>query len=669
VSVDAADGDGEELRLASLERLGVLERPTVDELEDVASLAGRLLDAPYAAVVFVDRDRAWTKAVRGEAPLGSMPREVSAAHLAIIDGAELIVERADRGPLASHPAARQDPSLRRFAAAVVRAPDGEPVGAVEVGWSEPRRPDARDRVTLQRVAAHAARLLELRSEASEYRRFIDLNPDPVAVLDLDGCIELANPALADLLDAASTEELRGRSFLELVVAEERTWVAAELARVLFARLGTTRLDLGLRRLDGTEVRCSVSAGHLRGGRRSLQLVIHDLDERIRAEEERTRLAEQLAQAQRLDLAGRLASGLAHDLKNLTTVISANLDMATSTLRRWASDGPDPGPVLEDLDQVRIVVERANVLTTKLMQFARQEPAGDEQVEVDQAVDAVRRLVGSSLARGVSLEVELADGLPPIAADPVQLEQALINLVMNASDASHEGDVVRLIARRFTVDGPRGTVMGARTVLDPTREYVCFEVIDQGTGMDPQTLTRAFEPLFSTKGAVRGTGLGLPTVLAFAHQVDGAATLESKLGEGTCATLVVPASPPTTLPPERGHPGAGAKVVLADPNERARRVVAQMLRTAGYRVTAVASGEEALEALASGGVDALVTELALPGLPGWRTVELAHQRSPNLPVLLFTSTQAPTRFDHVATLVKPFSSDRLLRTLGDLIATS
>jgi PAS domain S-box-containing protein len=513
--------------------------------------------------VFVDEHRVWSKASRGESQR-SVPRASSPAHLALDAADGLLTARADRGPLAAHPAAQRAEPVRQFAAAVIVSPDDQRVGAIELGWTDLRHLDERDHVTLRRIAAHTSRLLELRSEATEYRRFIHLSPDASTVLDLDGCVELANPPLAELLGAEDADALRGRSFLDLVAPGDRSWVAAELARVLFAKRHSSRLDLTLLRLDGSEVRCSVAAGHLRGSRRSLQLVIRDLDERIRAEQERAQLSEQLAQAQRLDLAGRLASGLAHDLKNLVTVMTVNLDMAASTIDGLASGAGDPGHALEDLDQVRIAVDRAGELTTKLMQFARQEPANDEQVDVEGAVDAVRRLVEPSLGAGVTMVVELDDGLPPIAADRVQLEQALVNLVMNSSDASPDGGVIRVRGHRYDTRSPDAHAVRTRRALDPTRDYVCLEVVDEGAGMDDETLTRAFEPLFSTKGAARGTGLGLPTVLAFAQQVDGAVYLDSRPGDGTRATLVLPTSPaaaPTVT--DRHQPVAGAKVVLAD----------------------------------------------------------------------------------------------------------
>jgi two-component system, cell cycle sensor histidine kinase and response regulator CckA len=673
---DWPPASGEARRLASLHRLAIVDTPRERELDDVADLAVRLYAASYAAVTFVDADTVWAKAVAGGGHRWTAPRTGAPSAMAIASEDGFVSARV--GPLPSPgPGPRPGPGtgpevgggpppVQQVAAAALVAPDGERVGAIELGWDECRELDDRTVRGIRRMAEHVGRLLELRAESDEYRRFIELHPDAVTVLDVDGRIELANPALAHLVGARAPEELVGRDFLDLVAPGDRARVASELARVLFARRRSSRLDLGLRCADGRVVACSVSAGHLQASRRTLQLVIRDLEERIRAEHERARLSEQLAQAQRLDLVGRLASGLAHDLNNLVTVMTSNLDLAESAARDLEVFGEDEvTQLLEDLDQVRRAVGRAGQLTTKLLQFARHEEVGEEEVRVADAVDAVHKLAEVSLAAGIRLVVDVAPGLPAIRADRVHLEQALVNLVMNAADAMPEGGTIRLTARRHDLDG--ADEVGPP--LDDSRQYLRLEVADDGVGMDDETLTRAFEPLFTTKPAGKGTGLGLATVLAFVQQVDGVVDLRSTPGEGTTVWMVLPAASPDAGPPlvDRAQPVAGARIVIVDPNERARGVLSRILQGAGYRVSGVGAGEDALELLRAGSADALVTEAVLPGMPGWRTVERARAEVPDLPALILTSTQAPAQLDDVRTLVKPFGGDRLLRTISDLLA--
>ena len=655
-------------RLEALRRLDILDTPPEAEFDDVAGLLGALLGASYAAVTFVDDARAWSKAVRDRTQQPEVPRDCSPAWLAILaEGGTVHVAIDEVAELAQHPSVAEA-GLVTVAAAAIEAPDGQRIGAVEVGWADPLADDASLQATLQRVADHVTRLLELRGEVGEYRRFIELNPDAVTVLDLEGRIELANPMLAQVLRLAASTDVVGQNFLELVATEDRARVAKELAQVLLARRSASQADMRLLRSDGTAVACSVSVGHLRGSRRSLQLVIRDLDDRIRGEEERASLSEQLAQAQRLDLAGKLASGLAHDLKNLITVMSSYLDLATGSVEDLVPTvGTEPvESILDDFEQLRRAVDRAGGLTRKLMQFAGTEASSDE-VELAPAIGDVRNLIESAIAPGVKLEVDLEDELPCIRADRVGLEQALVNLVMNSSDALPEGGTIIIRARVTDTPAAGGVTSGPNQSFDTARRYIRLSVMDDGTGMDDETLTRAFEPLFSTKGAARGTGLGLPTVLAFAQQADGVVDVHSTPGVGTTISLVLPtvSTRPEAIDPHR--PVGGKRVVLVDPNDRARRVIAQMLQSAGYRVLPAHDGETALEILAQEGGDMLVTELALPGMPGWRVVDRARIDRPDLPVLVFASAQAPDRVtSDVRTLVKPFSSDRLLRILSELL---
>ncbi|HSK21919.1 MAG TPA: PAS domain S-box protein [Egicoccus sp.] len=655
-------------RLEALRRLGVMDSGRESEFDDVAALVGALMGASYAAVTFVDDARAWSKAVRDRHDQPQVERDHSPAWLAIVSSDGVVHGSLDSLPgVTGHPMLREL-GLLTVAAAVIEAPDGERVGAVELGWADDLADDAGVRDTLRRAAAHVTRMLELRSEVGEYRRFIELSPDAVTVLDLEGNIELANPMLAELLRLTSADTVVGHNFLELVAPEDRARVAKDLARILFARRPAAQLDMRLVREDGSVVACSVSAGHLRGSRRSLQLVLRDLDERIRGEEERTRLSEQLAQAQRLDLAGRLASGLAHDLKNLITVMSSYLDLAQGTVEDLAPQvGSEPvEAILDDFEQLRRAVDRAGTLTQKLMQFAGTEGSTDE-VDLAAAVEGVRNLIESAIAPGVALEIDLEDDLPHVRADALGLEQALVNLVMNSSDALADGGSIIVRARLTDFPAAGGVTSGPHQTLDDSRRYVRLSVIDDGAGMDDETLTRAFEPLFSTKGAARGTGLGLPTVLAFAQQADGIVDVHSVHGEGTTISLVLPTVAAVPEIVDLHRPVGGKRVVLVDPNDRARRVIGQMLQSAGYRILPAHDGETALQILDEQGGDVLVTELALPGMPGWRVVERARAARPGLPVLVFASAQAPDRVTHdVRTLVKPFSSDRLLRMLAELL---
>jgi two-component system, cell cycle sensor histidine kinase and response regulator CckA len=654
----------EQQRLEALLRLDVVDTDPEAGLDDAVRLVADLVGAHAVAMTLVTSDRAWIKAATFMAT--ETGREASFAQLAVAarSGVVVLSVTEDHG-LAAHPALAGASLPVTCAAVVVPGPGGEPVGALEIVWPEVRSVDAGLVDLLVRFGAHAGHLLELRAEASEYRRFITLSPDPVIVLDVDGAIVLANPALATMLGFDDPDALVGRPFVELVDPRDRTRATSDLARVLFARSRAARIDLQLRRTDGRPVSCSVSAGNLRGARRHIQLVVHDLSERLKGEDERTRLSEQLARAQRLDAVGQIAGGLAHDLNNLLVVMVSNLSLAEESLAdAELSSGAGPiAAVRQDLGELRLAVDRAGRLTSKLLEFAQRPDGQAEVASVAEAIETVQGLIARSLGPGVHLIVEVGEGLPAVAADPIKLERALVNLVINARDAMIDGGTIRIVAR--VTPPPREA--GDRHNLDLERSSIVVDVIDDGRGMDRSVQARAFEPLFTTKGE-SGSGLGLATVAAFADEVDGSVRLRSVPGRGTrvSLTLHVADHADELAPVGLDVPVGGARVVLVDPGERTRRVIARMLQGAGYRVRAVGSAEDALKAFGEVAADLLVTELALSGMTGDRLLTEARARYPGLRTVALATVDAPRTLDGTPVLVKPFSHTRLLRTVEQVM---
>lgn len=649
----------EQQRLEALLRLDVVRTGAEPELDDAVRLIAELMGAHAVALTLVTADRAWTKA----ATIGQfeVDRRGSLAELAVDSPAGLaVIVVAEGSAFTSHPAVRGLDLPVTCGAVVVRGPTGEPVGALEVVWDARREVNEQAAARMLRAAAHLGHLLELRAEAREYRRFIELNPDPVLVLDIDAAIVLANPSLVTLLGYETADDLVGTPFVELVDRQDRTRVTAELGRVMFARSRTAQIELVLHRRDGDVLTCAVSAGNLQGARRHLQLVVHDLSDRLRSEEQRSRLSEQLARAQRMDAVGQIAGGLAHDLNNLLVVMVSNLSLAEESLTdAERSVGHDPlAPVCQDLAELRLSVDRAGALTSSLLEFAQRRDGTDEVASVVEVVATVRGLIERSLGRDVTLEVVADDRLPPVAADPGKLERALVNLVINARDAMPDGGTVRLTA---VTSGE--VVEDRRQRTGRSRAAVTIEVSDDGCGMDAYVQARAFEPLFTTKGE-GGTGFGLATVAAFVDEIDGSIQLESRPGEGTRVRLHLPVAEAVAEPMAVGLdvPVGGARVMVVEPGERTRRVIVQMLQGAGYRVQAHGSAEEVLPLIAGVRPDLLITELSLPGMPGARLLTEVREHHPELRTVALTALDAPGTVDGTPVLVKPFSHTRLLRTV-------
>jgi two-component system, cell cycle sensor histidine kinase and response regulator CckA len=656
VGEEPSSGSSDLVRVEALRRLDLRENPPTEALQELVELIATTLGADAVSIVMVERERAWTVASTSTFEgAAEIPRSWSLADL-LLRATEpmLVVPAATRGRDAAMQRRFVDPTVpTTLAAYAIEASGGERIGAIEVAWEGRRDVGDRPLSYLERCSSLVSQMLYLGAEVSEYGRFVDLVPDPVVILDLDGAIQQVNPAFLELM-GVEEGALVGGAFLELVERGERARVTAELARALFMPRRHSHLELQLESPDRGVIPCSVSAGHLRGPRRHLQLVVHDLSYRLRIEDERSHLSEQLARAQRLDAVGQIAGGLAHDLNNLLVVMVSNLSLARESVEAaLASDGDGASleAVRDDLRELQVAVDRAESLTSKLLQFARQEEGAVGEADVVEVVAAAARLVERSLGDDIDLEFIVDGGVPTAAVDPVHLERVLINLLINARDA---------------IEGAGSTCIE----VDAPEDGSCVRVAvrDDGRGMDDATRARAFEPRFTTRVDAGGSGLGLATVLAFVEGVDGEVALVCVRGEGTTVTLTLPVhlEQPDDVPVGVDVPVAGARVVLVDPGERTRRVIATMLTGAGYRVNAVATAEAALEVLEDDGGDVLITELALPGMPGTRLIEEVERTYPDLQRLVVAPVGQTTRLHETPVLAKPFSHTRLLRAVEDLV---
>lgn len=663
-------------RVEALRRLALDLRSREDvesALRDLVDLVAAALSADAVLLVMVEHERAWSLASTIATELPEIPRAWSLADTAVSGSEDLLVVHGLDDRPERHPWLSEFPTVATLATHVVVAPGGERIGALEVAWGFAREVSSTDADLLRRAAGVVTELLALRAEVSEYARFVELTPNPVATLDLDGAIEEANPAFVALLGYEQDTSLVGRGFLELVAREDGARVTAELARVLFMKRQNGRLTCELMAADGRKVPCSVSVSHLRGPRRHLQVTVYDLSEQRRVAEEHSQLSEQLARAQRLDAVGQIAGGLAHDLNNLLVVMVSNLGLAKESLRAVEGDRDRLDDVREDLLELEVAIERAGQMTSKLLSFARQEEGGDHAADLSEVLPAVTSLIGRSLGEGIHLEVACPERPPVLAVDAVQLERVLVNLVINARDALKPGGGTISIEVEPSSRIDLGDPVTAATGQDggTPQEGVTVAVRDDGRGMDDAVRARAFEPLFTTRQDHGGSGLGLATVLAFVEESDGEVQLDSAPGEGTTVTLWLPSveAEVVRVPVGIDVPVAGARVVVVDPGDRTRRVIATMLTGAGYRVNAVASAEAALAAVERDHPDLLLTELALPGAPGTRLIARARDEHPRLRCVAIASVDQPRALDDVPVLVKPFSHDRLLRTVAQVLRTS
>jgi PAS domain S-box-containing protein len=359
--------------------------------------------------------------------------------------------------------------------------------------------------------------------------------------------------------------------------------------------------------------------------------------------------ETLFQAQKMEAIGQLTGGVAHDFNNLLMVIRGSLELLRKRLSQDAR-------ALHLLDNAQQGASRGIALTQRMLAFAHRQELKLSAVDVAALVSGMSDLILRSLGSNVELELRFPAKLPAIQADANQLELALLNLVVNARDAMPNGGNILIVAKEAQFDsGP------------DAQRYVCLSVIDSGEGMDSQTLARATEPFFTTKGVGKGTGLGLPMVHGVAHQSGGRLILKSELGRGTTAELWLPCSPASIVEPTAPTvPVATASVLpltvlLVDDDMLVLHSAAAMLEDLGHHVLSANSGEQALTLLGQHPeVDVMITDHAMPRMTGAELAAAAQVIYPQLPIVLATgyAELSGGSVAGLSRLAKPFTQKEL-----------
>ncbi|UAK25764.1 ATP-binding protein [Sphingomonas nostoxanthinifaciens] len=377
-------------------------------------------------------------------------------------------------------------------------------------------------------------------------------------------------------------------------------------------------------------------------------------------EERTReliaAQEALRQAQKLEAMGQLTGGVAHDFNNLLTPIIGSLDL----LQRRKVGGEREQRMIDGALQS---ADRARTLVQRLLAFARRQPLKPEPIDAYALVTGMSSLVETTLGPLVTLELDLAEGLPLAIADPHQIEMAILNLSVNARDAMPDGGCLVVSARRRNPGRDHPDVAEG--------SYVVISVADTGTGMDDETRRRAVEPFYSTKGVGQGTGLGLSMAHGLASQLGGALTIESSLGSGSTISLWLPISADTAVRAIsfalQESPVAGV-ALLVDDEDLVRASTADMLIDMGFEVIEAGSGPEALQRLRErGGADVLITDHLMPKMTGVELAKAVAVDWPQMPVLVVSGYSDAIGIDaELPRLEKPFRQADLASGLAALL---
>ncbi len=479
---------------------------------------------------------------------------------------------------------------------------------------------------------------------------LDAAEDAVLVAEEGAGVIYANQAAVRLL-GYSREELEGKPLVEIAAdLDGKRWV--ELWKQ-WKRPDPHVLESFCRRKDGSAVLAEATCSHLVLGANSYHSVF------LREAGRRPHLEEQLRQSQKMEAVGRLAAGVAHDFNNLLTAVMLYSGLLLNQL------GPN-NRLRRHADEIRMVSERGAALVGQLLLFSRQAATEPRPIHLNEAISRVLELLRQMLGERVEVVTQLEPGLDAVKADPVQMEQVLLNLALNARDAMREGGRVVISTGNLHLeaqDNPESL---------PAGDYVSLAVTDTGSGMDAETRSRLFEPFFTTKPPGEGTGLGLWTVHTIVRQGGGGIEVTSEPGQGTSIRILLPRSEATEVSPPAPAPGPRkVTVLLVEDEDSVRRSLQATLEQNGYHVLAARDGKEAAELSQKheGAVGLLITDLVLPGPCGREVAEALRKQRPGLRVLYISGYADAERAGPIEARYfcrKPFTETTLKGKIRELL---
>ena len=496
----------------------------------------------------------------------------------------------------------------------------------------------------------------LRKSELRFRAIIENVDDMVAIVDTDTKRRYASPAMTRYL-GYSQEELIGTSSFDLIHPDELPGAHGLLRRVLKDPGHTHAGQFRYRHKNGTWRTLDVMVNNLTHvpGVEGIVINLRDVTAQKLLESE-------LRQAQKMESVGQLAGGVAHDFNNLLTVITGRIEFLTGSPNLTEDQE-------SDISEIRKAAERAAGLTKQLLAFSRKQLLQPRVVDPNKALEEVEPMLRRLIGEDIQIRIVRGVNVGHITADPLQLQQIILNLALNARDAMPGGGLLTVRTRKTTVVAHAVDISSPA----PPGHYVLLEVTDTGSGMDLETQGRIFEPFFTTKGQGKGTGLGLATVYGIVKQSGAGIEVESMVEKGTTFRIYFPRTETPVFTDSAGESTPSANlgtetILLVEDEDSVRDLAQRILESRGYTVLSAQHGGDALQMATVPGqrIDLVLTDIVMPAMNGRELAEALHATKPTLRVIFmsgYTDDEIVRRGLHdpnVSFLPKPFTAESLAR---------
>lgn len=532
---------------------------------------------------------------------------------------------------------------------------------------------------VERALHDAAERRERQKSEKKFRAIFERSAFGILILDLERVIVEANAAIARMLGYEMVEII-GQSLSAFALPAEEQASQEQLRGLLRGGGDYAQTERQWRRKDGSCLWVGKSLSLIRDSQGRADFVVclvEDISARKQEEEEKLEFERRLQQSQKLESLGVMAGGIAHDFNNLLMAILGNLDLALDV-------AGIPERVRQRIDCAVQASQRAAGLTRQMLDYVGKGVSRVQELDLARLVQDNLALFEAAIPKHISLAFDCQSGVPPVMADPNQIQQVVMNLITNAAEAidgRNPGEIAIAVGHGDFADEALSTSRLAE--LPVAGHFVTMTVRDTGCGMDEETKARLFDPFFTTK--FMGRGLGMSAVLGIVRSHGGAIMVSSAPGAGTTFQVLLPAAQGQAVAgrdpaggrrelAEAGHascPGQRGTILLADDEEMVLSVCRDMLRALGFAVLTARDGQEAVELLAKqrDGIDLVILDLAMPRMDGWAALaEIRHHR-PELPIVIATGfDEHEARIGHGATEIAGFISKpytmKALRALLD-----